>query len=47
MLKISLNQKFYPLVVTLFQEDVVKENETFVVPVWKLNSFLVELELYL
>ena len=44
MLKIGLNNKFYSLVVTLLQEDMIKENKTFVVPVWKLNSFLVELE---
>jgi len=44
MLKINLNDKFYSLIVTLLQEDMIKENKTFVVPVWKLNSFLVELE---
>jgi Holliday junction resolvase len=44
MLKIGLNNKFYSLIVTLLQEDMIKENKTFVVPVWKLNSFLVELE---
>jgi Holliday junction resolvase-like predicted endonuclease len=47
MLKIDLSFKFYPLIVTLLQEDVVKENETFVVPVWKLNNFLMESDIYL
>jgi Holliday junction resolvase len=48
MLKIDLEkQKFYPLVVTLLEEDLLKENETFVVPVWKLNSFLLDVERYL
>lgn len=41
------SMKFYPLLVTLFEEEVIKENETFVVPVWKLNSFLNEVETYI
>lgn len=48
MLKINLRkQKFYPLVVTLLEEDLLKENETFFVPVWKLNSFLLDIEKFL
>lgn len=38
--------KFYPLIVTLKEEDLIKFNNCFVVPVWKLNSFLVNLERY-
>lgn len=47
--RLSLNPKceFYPLLVTLLQEDLAKENNTFIVPVWKLNSFLLEIEKYL
>ena len=41
------NQKIFPLIVTWLEEDLVKENNTFVVPIWKLNSFLLELEKYL
>jgi|YelNatPaOPRAMG01_1025707.scaffolds.fasta_scaffold11203_3 hypothetical protein len=41
------SMKFYPLIVTLFEEEVIKENQTFVVPVWKLNSFLNEVENYI
>jgi hypothetical protein len=41
------SMKFYPLLVTLFEEEVIKENQTFVVPVWKLNSFLNEVENYI
>jgi len=44
-LKININQTF-PLLVTLLQENVIKEDNTFVVPVWKLNSFLLEVERY-
>ena len=36
--------KVLPLIVTLLQEDVLEENGVFVVPVWKLNSFLLEVE---
>lgn len=35
-----------PLIVTLLQEDIVKEGDTLIVPVWKLNSFLLEMEKY-
>ncbi len=47
--KLSLNPKFKfcPLIVTLLQEEVIKENDTLVVPIWKLNLFLVDLESYL
>lgn len=38
------NQSLEPLIVTLFQEDLIKEKEVFIVPVWKLNSFLIEIE---
>ena len=34
-----------PMVVTLHQEDIIKEGETFVVPVKKLNSFVLGFEL--
>jgi Holliday junction resolvase-like predicted endonuclease len=37
----------YPALITLFEEGVVKEHETFIIPVWKLNSFLCSLESYL
>jgi len=48
ILKINLRkQKFYPLIVTLQEEDLLKENETFVIPVWKLNSFLLDIEKFL
>lgn len=46
-LKINMNYEFHPLIVTWLQEDLIKENDTLIVPVWKLNSFLLELEKYL
>ena len=32
--------RFYPILVTLFEEDLKDEGGVVVVPVWKLNSFL-------
>jgi Holliday junction resolvase-like predicted endonuclease len=46
-LKLGSNYKIYPSVVTWLQEDLIKENETFVIPVWKLNSFLVDVYSYM
>ncbi|MCS7105842.1 MAG: restriction endonuclease [Candidatus Aenigmarchaeota archaeon] len=40
------SKNFYSLIVTLFEEEVVKEGKTLVVPVCKLNSFLNEVENY-
>jgi Holliday junction resolvase-like predicted endonuclease len=47
VLKIEPDSAFYPLIVTLFEEDLIIENNTFIVPVWKLNGFLLELEKYM
>ncbi|MEM7821567.1 MAG: NERD domain-containing protein [Candidatus Aenigmatarchaeota archaeon] len=41
---ISTCHKIYPLIITLFEEDLKKEGSVLVVPVWKLNSFLNEIE---
>lgn len=47
MLKISPKSNFHPLVVTLFEEELLRENKTLVVPAWKLNHFLLEMENYI
>ncbi len=47
ILKIDKNSKFIPIVVTLFEEDLIKENETIFVPAYKLNSFLQDIRLYI
>ena len=44
ILTIEERPKVLPLIVTLLQEDVLKENGIFVVPIWKLNSFLLGVE---
>ncbi|MEM5853454.1 MAG: NERD domain-containing protein [Candidatus Aenigmatarchaeota archaeon] len=43
-LKIGENFTVVPLIVTLMEEDLVKEKKTFVVPIDKLNSFLLDVE---
>jgi len=35
-------RKIYPVIVTLFQEDLLKVEDVFIIPVWKLNTFLLE-----
>lgn len=44
ILKIK-SPSIFPLIITLWQEDVQKENNTFVVPIWKLNSFLLHFDI--
>jgi Holliday junction resolvase-like predicted endonuclease len=39
--------RLYPLIVTQMEEDLLKEGETWVVPVEKLNSFLLNHEKYI
>ena len=36
----SDHTSMFPLIVTLFEEDIKRENDVIVIPVWKLNSFL-------
>lgn len=47
VLKLKEEYKICPLIVTWLQEDLIKENETLVVPTYKLNSFLVDVESYI
>ncbi len=42
-MKISGNYSVHPLVVTLHEEDLIEEGNTFIVPVWKLNRFINDL----
>lgn len=46
MLKIAQKYTINPLIVTLHEEELIKENVTFIVPVWKLNRFVTETEQY-
>ena len=46
ILKINLGYTVYPLIVTLHEEDIIKENNAFVIPAWKLNRFVTDVEQY-
>lgn len=46
MLKTTQGYTMSPLIVTLHEEDMINENDTFIVPVWKLNKFITEPEYY-
>ena len=46
-MKIDQDSNFYTLIVTLLEEDLLKENETIVVPAWKLNAFLMDIDSYI
>jgi Holliday junction resolvase-like predicted endonuclease len=47
--KFQVNEKikFIPLIITWFEEDLLKHENTFIVPVWKLNEFLLSLSEYI
>ena len=36
----------YPLIITWFEEDILKEGDVWIVPISKLNSFLLDVESY-
>lgn len=46
LLRITSKYILHPLLITLHDEDMIKKDETFVVPVWKLNKFATEIESY-
>jgi Holliday junction resolvase-like predicted endonuclease len=45
--KITEKTKFSPLIITWLEEDLLKHEDTFIVPVWKLNHFLLSLSEYI
>jgi Holliday junction resolvase-like predicted endonuclease len=47
--KFQINKKteFIALIITWFEEDLLKHDDTFVVPIWKLNQFLLSLSEYI
>jgi len=46
--KLRLKGKLYflPLIITWFEEDLLKFNDTFIVPIWKFNQFLLSISDY-
>ena len=47
MLNVPSKYDLHTLIVTLLEEDLIKEYNTTIVPAWKLNSFLLGLQNYL
>jgi Holliday junction resolvase-like predicted endonuclease len=45
-LKVKRGSKFKSIIITLFEEDLIKESKSIIIPVFKLNNFLVDLEKY-
>jgi len=41
---LNKEMEFHPVIVTLMQEDVTQENGVWVVPAFKLNNFLLEMD---
>lgn len=41
------NQEILPILVTWLQEDLQKHNNSLIIPVWKLNNFLLRAESFL
>jgi hypothetical protein len=46
-LKLKKNMKFLPLIVTWYEEDLVKYDDILIVPIWKFNQFLLSLSEYI
>jgi hypothetical protein len=43
-LGLDLRRKYCSILITLLEEDLIKVSKTLVIPVFKLNNFLVEIE---
>jgi Holliday junction resolvase len=46
-LKTQENTRFIPLIVTWYEEDLLEHANIFIVPIWKLNEFLLTLSEYI
>ena len=47
LLSLKQNLEIYPLIITWFEEEILKEENVWIVPIFKLNSFLLEIDKYL
>ena len=45
-MRLGVFYRVYPLMVTLWEEDLILFDDVFVVPVWKLNNFILNFEGY-
>lgn len=46
-MEMKTKHKIHPLIITWFEEEIIHEKDTFVVPASKLNTFLLEIDRYL
>jgi len=46
-LKIDKTTKFIPLLVTWYEEELLEYENVFIVPIWKLNEFLLNISEYI
>ncbi|MFH1364062.1 MAG: NERD domain-containing protein, partial [Candidatus Aenigmatarchaeota archaeon] len=46
-MEMERKHKISPLIITWFEEDIIREKDTFVIPISKLNTFLLEIDKYL
>ena len=46
-LNIKKTTKFIPLLVTWFEEELLKHENIFIIPVWKFNEFLLNISEYI
>ncbi|MBI1978467.1 MAG: restriction endonuclease [Candidatus Aenigmarchaeota archaeon] len=44
LLKVTPGHAIYSLLATLHEEDMIKENKTLIIPVWKVNRFLTDFD---
>jgi Holliday junction resolvase-like predicted endonuclease len=47
ILNLPEKTKIIPLIVTWFEEDLIEYEKVFIVPIWKLNQFLLSLSEYI
>lgn len=47
LLKVSSIYDLHSLIVTLHEEELLREGETFIIPAWKLNRFVIDLDSYI
>jgi len=47
ILNLPKKTRIIPLIVTWFEEDLIEHEKVFVVPVWKLNQFLLNISEYI
>ena len=45
--KLNKRTKFFPLIITWYEEELLQHNNVLIVPVWKFNEFLLKISEYI